>query len=273
MDRGDVEQLVERIESEQAAIVLFDILNAQHIQLAGSILERLAQCHWPRFLVGSSGIVSALTELWKARGVAQPLAQPHGFAAVERLLVFSGSCSPITSRQIDCAQSHGFELIAIRTPDLASDQAAKREIARVVEMAIRSIDRGANVLIHSSRGCADERHRQTIAALQASGLDDYQVRVHSGQVLGPQFGRILRQILHERPVPRIGIAGGDTSGYLVRDLEIEALEAIAPFTPGVPLCRAHARGPLDGLELVLKGGQVGPDDIWNRLLTGTNNER
>ena len=37
--------------------------------------------------------------------------------------------------------------------------------------------------------------------------------------------------------------------------------------PGVPLCRAHADDPaLDGVELVLKGGQMGGTDLFERLL-------
>ena len=46
-------------------------------------------------------------------------------------------------------------------------------------------------------------------------------------------------------------------------LGIDALTAIAPLAPGAPLCRAHAARPdRDGLEIVLKGGQVGAPDFF-----------
>jgi uncharacterized protein YgbK (DUF1537 family) len=38
------------------------------------------------------------------------------------------------------------------------------------------------------------------------------------------------------------------------------------LAPGAALCRAHAPGsPLDGLELMLKGGQMGGIDLFERL--------
>jgi 3-oxoisoapionate kinase len=46
-------------------------------------------------------------------------------------------------------------------------------------------------------------------------------------------------------------------------LGIDALTAIAPLAPGSPLCRAHAaRSDRDGLEIALKGGQVGAPDFF-----------
>ena len=56
------------------------------------------------------------------------------------------------------------------------------------------------------------------------------------------------------------ISGGDTSGRAASALGIDALTAIAPIAPGSPLCRAHAPGGFDGLEIALKGGQVGGPD-------------
>jgi uncharacterized protein YgbK (DUF1537 family) len=42
-----------------------------------------------------------------------------------------------------------------------------------------------------------------------------------------------------------------------------------PMAPGAPLCRAASRRPaLDGLELVLKGGQVGRVDLFERIGRG-----
>ena len=49
-------------------------------------------------------------------------------------------------------------------------------------------------------------------------------------------------------------------------LGIEALEMIAPLTPGAPVCRAHAPGsPADGGEFVFKGGQVGAQNYFEML--------
>jgi ribulose-bisphosphate carboxylase large chain len=68
--------------------------------------------------------------------------------------------------------------------------------------------------------------------------------------------------LAERGVRRVVVAGGDTSGYVVRALGIQALEMAAPTTPGAPVCRAYAADALDGVQLILKGGQVGRDAFF-----------
>jgi uncharacterized protein YgbK (DUF1537 family) len=87
--------------------------------------------------------------------------------------------------------------------------------------------------------------------------------------LGSKLGQILKRILKEHRFDRVGVAGGDTSGYVARELGIEALEAVAPVAPGSPLCRVHAENELEGLEVLFKGGQVGKDDVWGTLLEGT----
>jgi uncharacterized protein YgbK (DUF1537 family) len=62
------------------------------------------------------------------------------------------------------------------------------------------------------------------------------------------------------------ISGGDTSGQAASRLGIDALTAIAPLAPGAPLCRAHSPDPVvDGLEIVLKGGQTGAPDFFTAV--------
>jgi uncharacterized protein YgbK (DUF1537 family) len=55
----------------------------------------------------------------------------------------------------------------------------------------------------------------------------------------------------------------------VAKLGIRALTALAPMAPGSPLCRAWSEDPrVDGLEIVLKGGQVGGPDCFRLVKAG-----
>jgi uncharacterized protein YgbK (DUF1537 family) len=66
------------------------------------------------------------------------------------------------------------------------------------------------------------------------------------------------------------VAGGDTSGWAVQALRPWALRWAGTLAAGVPLLRLHADDPrIDGLELMLKGGQMGPSDTFLRLRDGT----
>ena len=59
--------------------------------------------------------------------------------------------------------------------------------------------------------------------------------------------------------------------YRTRALEVEALEYIAPTTPGGPLCRIHSPNQIaNGCEVVFKGGQVGRDSFFIDLANGVH---
>jgi uncharacterized protein YgbK (DUF1537 family) len=72
-------------------------------------------------------------------------------------------------------------------------------------------------------------------------------------------GNLLRMIMSVAHVSRIIVAGGDTSSHAIASLGIWGLSYRAALVPGAPLCRVHSDEPrLDGLDVVLKGGQMGP---------------
>lgn len=267
----------EILEPDQLAddcdALLFDVLYPEHLPKIGGAIERLAEPGRSQFVVGSSGIEYALTQHWVHSGRLESLlshspGRPK-FAATDQLVVITGSCSPVNARQIAWAEANGFETVEIDSAKLADPAACDREIARSIQQAIDRLRSGASVILNSSRGPNDPRVTQTLEALRSCGFSDLDIKLKSGRTLGPRLGRILRGILNQRRLPRVGVAGGDTSGYVARELEITALEAIAPVAPGSPLCRAHANNSMNGVEFFFKGGQVGKDDVWSTMLTGT----
>ena len=50
--------------------------------------------------------------------------------------------------------------------------------------------------------------------------------------------------------------------------ELEALEALAPTIPGAALCTGHGGGAHDGLQIALKGGQMGSEDFFGWIRDG-----
>lgn len=72
---------------------------------------------------------------------------------------------------------------------------------------------------------------------------------------------------HGTPLRRIGIAGGDTSSHVVQSLQLWGLSYKTTVCHGVTLSSAHSSAPSrHGLELMLKGGQMGGTDLFERLL-------
>jgi len=82
------------------------------------------------------------------------------------------------------------------------------------------------------------------------------------------LGSLLRELVLSTGVRRVLIAGGDTATHSAKQLALDALTFAAPLVAGVPLCRASAASQLDGLELALKGGQMGPEDFFANVRDG-----
>ena len=264
---------VQRLTCHDDAI-LFDTLYERHVPIVGSLVTSLHEPKSTMFVLGSSGIESALTSYWEQTGQIESL-RSHApirpaFGPVKQLLAITGSCSPVNDPQIRWAENNGFEALAIRPAHLIDPKTCAGEIKRAVEQAVDILRRGTNLIVHSARGPRDPRIAETRDAFRKLGFSDSDITLQSGRVLGPKLGQILQLILTQHPLTRVGIAGGDTSGYIARELALTALEAIAFVVPGSPLCRGYTNNSLDGIELVFKGGQVGQDNFWGHLRDGSS---
>ncbi len=240
--------------------VLFDGVGENDLLETGRLIWENA-LRQPLLAVGSSGVTYSLVAAWRANhpGASapshpaispQPNSTPQGLESAARLLAISGSCSPATERQIKHALSHGYEAIAIDPAELLSDTLATAAMRGHVERAITALRGNGKVVVYTSLGPLPPG----VAA--------------RGDTLGQQLGAMLRDIIKGSGVRRVVLAGGDTSSHAVAQLGLYALTWSATIQPGAPLCRAHSDSPeLDGLELVLKGGQVGTEDFFERVRT------
>ncbi|HEX9046082.1 MAG TPA: four-carbon acid sugar kinase family protein [Verrucomicrobiae bacterium] len=239
--------------AEQPEIVLFDALDREHLKRIGRLMEMYASSRRPLFSVGSSGIETALASVWsgaRRNPEANQQVSPAS-SATGQILVGSGSCSPVTQGQIAWALEHGFTEVPINLAAFAADHT--REIRHCIKATKDLLQQGRSVIVHTIKRGADKQ----IGARLKNG---------TAQGLGMALGLILKNALKVRSC-RLCIAGGDTSSFAARALGIEAMEMIAPLTPGAPLCRAIApRSPADGLEVVFKGGQVGAENYFKTVL-------
>jgi uncharacterized protein YgbK (DUF1537 family) len=259
LDRGN--DAVATALQDIAGTVLFDTLTNDHLAVIGSaIWQTHEQEQKPQFVAGSSGIESALTKHWRASGVLA--SESKGFAPprpVERVVAVSGSCSPVTARQIAWGLAHGFAEVRLDPARLWEYGESEMAIVDAVERTIAELDAGRSVIIHTSPRPDDRRNAATQSAPPAL----------TGEALGVILGRILGEVLRSRPVERVAVAGGDTSGTIARTIGIDALEMVGPLAPGAPLCVAHSRhAEVAGVEFTFKGGQVGHDDFFGSILQG-----
>lgn len=255
--RGGAQALLARETGRGAQIVSIDVLDTETLQEAGRLM-------WEhrgdgRFVVGSQGVERALVAHWQARGLVSRSFAAAPVSPIDRLAVISGSVSPITAGQIAHAADHGFELIGFdATRSIAAD-GLPAEVERTIKNSLAALKNGRDPLVFTAAGPNDAAVAEFRAAVQASGQPIAAVNDR----LGAALGDVLNALIRQAGLRRVVISGGDTSGQAASQLGIDALTAVAPLSTSAPICRAHSMDPaIDGLEIVLKGGQVGGPDFF-----------
>ena len=113
------------------------------------------------------------------------------------------------------------------------------------------------------------RHVLAVTSEARSDADTPGTPALNSTTLAQACGRWLADVLQAAPVRRLGIAGGDTSSHAVQALDAWGMSFLQAISPGVALCRLHSdQARLDGMEIVLKGGQMGSAELFEDLCHG-----
>jgi uncharacterized protein YgbK (DUF1537 family) len=245
LDRIEAGDAIAAFDAAEADAVLFDGVSMRDLAATGDVLLSRAV----RFAVGSSGVTRALVLAWQAARLIAPPPAPPRATAHDRLLVVSGSCSPVTARQIARGTADGYTPARADVAALLRGETAEED--RLVAASAAALAASGRAVIHSAEGPLG-------AAAPAAG-----------DRLGAALGRVTHAVIRRTGLRRLLFAGGDTSSHGVAQLGIDALTWAAPIARGAPLVRAHASDPaVDGLELVLKGGQIGGEDFFEQVRRG-----
>lgn len=241
--------------------VILDSIGADTTQVTGRLIAEHA-ARKPAFVVGSSEVEYALARHLATMGELPIAPPPTPRGAVDKLIAVCGSASPVTEGQIAWAEQHGFAVIPLDTVAAVEQAGAETAVADTMTAALA---RSAGVVLHTARGPADPRLAPTRAALERAGL----TAADSARVLGGGLGRVLRAVIARTGVRRVALVGGDSTSHAVSTLGVECLEVAGPLVPGAALCRIRSRdAAVDGVEITLKGGQVGAPDFFARALAG-----
>jgi uncharacterized protein YgbK (DUF1537 family) len=242
--------------ADEPGVLLIDVADPASQRAAGDLLWT-GRRPGGGFVVGSSGVEYALLPAWTQAGIAPGRADfPHP-GAVDRLAVVSGSCSPTTERQIRHALDHGFAGIGLDVRRMIA--APDAVLGEAVAAGSRALAEGRSVVLHTALGPDTDL---------GSAIDALPDGRHA---LGRGLGRVLRALVERHGLRRAVVAGGDTSSHALRELDVFALRTRLPLpqTPGSPLCTAFSdHAAFDGLEVALKGGQVGHDDYFEAIRLG-----
>lgn len=195
-------------------------------------------------ITGGSGIALGLPGNFIARGEAE------GGGAVDNKVggpeaILAGSCSGATLAQIRLhAENHPSR--AIRPDDIMGGRVNADDLLSF----IRS-NEGRAPLVYSSGNPQEVK-----AAQEKYG------RHETAAAIEDMFAKLARRAVDDG-ITRLVVAGGETSGAIVRALELEALAIGAEIDPGVPVLYKTKGTPL---ALALKSGNFGAPDFFVKAL-------
>ena len=246
---GGWEKLINAIEEER--LVVLDATDRAELQHAADLLLKLAKRR-VTLAVAAQGLADVLGEHWAKFKKERPVL-PTSFAAVEKLLVLSGSCSPQTRDQLAHFESQGSVILGLSPAEAMENPVATT--SRLFRQTADAFDRGHSVAVASIRGGVVN------ADINAGSLS---------LALGGIFANLVRELREVGNIQRVAFAGGDTSSHAMRLINADALDIVAfDEQQGGHLCRLVSTAPaVDGLEVVLKGGQVGLEDFFSRVQRG-----
>jgi uncharacterized protein YgbK (DUF1537 family) len=230
--------------------VLFDVLDDSHLHAIGRLLMHQARSAAPLLAVGASSVAQAYASALGQSAASEAVPQRERLARARGpVFVLAGSLSPLTEVQIRAA--HSYRHIELDPLHMTGESAHGYLMAQVAAIADALRD-GSNVLAFTAR-------RRSNAYETPGALPQ----------LAHACASLLHQVLGAVKLQRVGIAGGDTSSIAVRTLGAWGLSYLAPLPAGVTVCRVHAdSAELDGVELMLKGGQMGDADVFQQMLEG-----
>lgn len=218
--------------------ILFDVARSEDLAVIGRLLRRQMD-NGPLLAIGPSSVAQALAAAWPGPRQGQVLPD----ASTPRtglVLALVGSLSPVTRAQVEA--STAYERIGIDTASLLSEPAYGLALEQEARDRLAA---GRHVMLVTDRPSQALGNMDNVALATA---------------------RLLGSIMTTAAIGRLVVAGGDTSSLAVKSLDIWGLSYRSALVPGAPLCRTHSDDPrLDGLDIILKGGQMGPVDFFDAV--------
>lgn len=232
------------LQAEGVRIAIVDAISNQDLMQIGAALQGLA------LVTAGSGVAIGLPQNWPA------IAQRSDAAKADRLppatghrAVVSGSCSLATNEQVLHFKRSGRPTFAIDPLALA---AGDDVVGQALAWAGPHLADGP-VLIY--------------ATAESAAVKDVQARLgvaRAGEMVEQALSAIALGLI-ERGVRQLIVAGGETSGAVVRELGVRQMVIGPQIDPGVPWTAVQSPACAgETLHVALKSGNFGSTDFFTK---------
>ncbi|MCQ4209550.1 four-carbon acid sugar kinase family protein [Streptomyces longispororuber] len=239
----------EAVLAAAPGLVVLDALTAAHARYAARLvlttettgtIGTTGAADPARFAIGSGGLTLAVAQVL----AGAPATRPYSAPSPARTLVVSGSRAPRTAAQIAHARDRGWRTVEVPADPRRGCDTTPAALARLRDAVREALDGQApGAMVHAGPN---------------SGTDP-------GDTLGDALAHAARTAVTDAGATRLVVAGGDTAGRVLRRLDARTAEIDTLLAPGAALCRLTFADPaLNGVTALLKGGQAGPVDLFER---------
>jgi len=238
---GAILERIAALRAQGVGIAIVDAVSDADLLRIGGALRDMP------LVAAASGIAIALPANW---GIEPTPKASHLSAATGLSAIVSGSCSTATRGQVSEFVQGGGPAFAL---DPLAAASGKDVVAATLAWAREHMARGP-VLIYTTAV------PEAVTAVQERlGADA------AGDLVERLLAEVSRRLV-EAGVRRLVVAGGETSGAVLRALGVEKLRIGPQIDPGVPWCMAHSPVADGPMHLALKSGNFGATDFFAKAL-------
>ncbi|MEZ5657614.1 MAG: four-carbon acid sugar kinase family protein [Burkholderiaceae bacterium] len=236
-------QRIAELRAQGVGAAIADSLRDADLEVLG------AACADLPLVTAGSGLAIGLPQNFRALGLLPEGQQAGRLPAVHGpAVVLSGSCSTATLAQVaSFAKQHP----AMQLDPLELAANAEPSVRRAIDFARQAQARGEVPMIYAS--AAPEAVRAAQARLG---------QARAGEAVEAAVAACARA-LREHGTRRFVVAGGETSGAVVKALGVQALRIGPQIDPGVPWTESLGDS---ALAIALKSGNFGAPDFFAKAL-------
>ena len=235
---ASIRDAAEGLAAQKIRLAVVDAISDRHLRSIGHAASEM------KLLTGGSGAALGLPENFRRFGNLALSGNAAFLPPPGKGVMFAGSCSAATRRQIAAAISAGTPAMKIDPFDVDAEAITASDVVSWVN----SLRSDGIPLVYSSADPAEVQSAQEQLGREKAGtlIETFLGQVASG--------------LREKGFNRFVVAGGETSGAVVHALKVKAMAIGPEIDPGVPWTISIDQG--SPIALALKSGNFGADDFF-----------
>lgn len=230
---------------DEPTIAVYDAKSDQELKELAIRLKEADQLH---VIGGCAGLAEAMPELLKLTGQVSDRSWIPG-----NLLVACGSVNPITRKQLDYAEQHGFLRFRLTTREkLETGYFESEEGLEKLKVLAKIIKENPRCILDTNDGSGNDDTAQYANAL---GISKEEMRVRISDTLGYLVKELIRQGVEST----ILITGGDSLLGFMKRIQVYEMIPLGEITPGTVLSQFE----IDGMtyEVITKSGGFGSESL------------